>query len=182
MVQIKISMVAKNYASSLVEVANSVGISYEKIYENLLIVKEIIDSSLDLQKVLKNPSINLQVKYEIIEEVFKNEINQSIVNFFKILIEKNRFDEFDKIVSAYRMELDKINGIQRVDVTSAIELSEEKKRLVVEKLQNKLSKNIIANWNIDESIIAGLVVEIDDNIIDTSLRNKIEKMKSNLSL
>ena len=45
-----------------------------------------------------------------------------------------------------------------------------------EKLHTRLQKNIIANWTTDENIIGGLIIKIDDDIIDNSLKNKLEKL------
>ncbi len=181
MAKIQISLVAKNYANSLVEIAQAGLVTHNEIFANLDTIKKILTSSMDLQKTLKNPTIDDKTKFAIIDEVFKNSINQKIIDFFKIIIEKKRFDEFAKIIVAYQLELDKINNIQRVEIISAIELSEEKRSAIVDKLQQKLLKNVIPTWSIDDSIIAGLIVEIDDNVIDTSLRTKLEKMNLSIS-
>ena len=69
-----------------------------------------------------------------------------------------------------------VNNIKLVDVTSAVELSEDQKQRVVEKLQAKLNKKIIANWLQDEDIIGGLIIKIDDNVINSSLKNRLEKL------
>ncbi|MBQ8168754.1 F0F1 ATP synthase subunit delta, partial [bacterium] len=63
------------------------------------------------------------------------------------------------------------------------ELDEVYKQRITEKLNTKLNKNIVADWQIDESIIGGLIVQIDDDVIDTSIKNKLEniqKIKGNL--
>lgn len=178
----QISLSAKNYADALVKLGQDGLISYDDIYKNLEIVKEIISSSTELTNVLDNPSISDETKYSIIDEVFNNQIDKYIVDFLKILIEKNRFREFNGIVEAYRAELDKINNIKRIKVISAIDLNEETKRKIIEKLQNKLHKNIIAEWQMNEEIIGGLVIKIDDDIIDSSLKNKLESLSKNLSI
>lgn len=178
----QISLSAKNYAYALVKLGQDGLISYDDIYKNLEIVNEIISSSTDLTNVLDNPSISDETKYSIIDEVFSNQIDKLIVDFLKILIEKKRFREFNGIVEAYRAELDKINNIKRIEVISAVDLNEETKKKIIEKLQNKLQKNIIAEWQINEEIIGGLVIKIDDDIIDSSLKNKLENLSKNLSI
>ena len=179
---IQISLSAKNYADALVKLAQDAQISYDDIYKNLEIAKEIVTSSPDLVSVLLNPTIDDNTKYAIIDEVFNNQIHVKMIDFIKILIEKKRFNEFDGIVEAYRIELDKINNIKRVEVTSAIILNEDTKQRIINKLQNKLNKNIIASWQTNENIIGGLVIKIDDDVIDSSLKNKLESLSKNLSL
>ena len=179
---IQISLSAKNYADALVKLGQDGQISYDDIYKNLEIAKEIISSSSDLVNVLLNPTIDDDTKYSIIDEVFKNQIDIKIVDFLKILIEKKRFNEFEGIVEAYRIELDKINNIKRIEVVSAINLSDSTKDKIVEKLQNKLHKTVIPSWKTNAEIIGGLVIKIDDDVIDSSLKNKLENLSKNLSL
>ncbi len=177
---IQISITAKNYANALKDLAHDGSLSCEDILRNLNNVLEIYKTSNELQNVLNNPSIPDKTKYSIVEDVFTKDVDSKIVNFLKILIEKNRFKELQGIVESYRNELDNIKNIQRICVTSAIPLKDEFKKRIEEKLQNKLNKQIIADWNIDEEIIGGLVVKINDDVIDTSLKNKLENLSKNL--
>ena len=107
-------------------------------------------------------------------------MNVKIRDFLKILIEKKRFKELEGIVAAYQEELDKINNLQRVEVISAVELDDNSKQRIIEKLQKRLQKNVIAQWQTDEEIIGGLVVKINDDVIDSSLKNKLENLSKNI--
>lgn len=130
--------------------------------------------------VLENPAISDETKFSIIDEVFTKSVNEKIRDFLKILIEKKRFKELEGIVAAYQEELDKINNLQRVEVISAIELDDNSKQKIIDKLQNRLQKNVIAQWQTDEEIIGGLVVKINDDVIDSSLKNKLENLSKNI--
>lgn len=176
----QISTSAKNYAESLVQVAKDGVMTYEAILNDLNIVNEIINSSEELLTVMENPAININTKNEIIDNVFSNQISNKIINFLKILIDKKRFYELTQIIQAYSNEVDNINNIKRVEVISAVEISEDRKQKLVQKLQNKLQKNIIANWILDNEIIGGLVIKIDDDVIDNSLKNKLENLSKNI--
>ncbi len=166
---INVSTTAITYAKSLFEADNNA-------LADLNTVMEVINSSKDFELTMLNPSISLQVKYEIIDEIFKNELNEKVLNFIKILVEKNRFNEFNQIVQAYSNELDKMNNIKRVEVVSAVELSDEQKQKTIERLQIRLNKEVKVSWITDKEIIGGLVIKIDDNIIDTSIKNKLYKL------
>ena len=67
-------------------------------------------------------------------------------------------------------------------MVSAIELSEEEKQQVVQKLENKLNKTVQPDWELDNDIIAGLVIKIDDDVIDMSIKNRLAKLKKDLML
>lgn len=180
MKNIQISLTAKNYADALVKLGQDNVISYDDILNNLEIISEICSKSKDLTDVLENPAISDETKFSIIDEVFTKSVNEKIRDFLKILIEKKRFKELEGIVAAYQEELDKINNLQRVEVISAIELDDNSKQKIIDKLQNRLQKNVIAQWQTDEEIIGGLVVKINDDVIDSSLKNKLENLSKNI--
>ena len=167
---------SKNYAGALAEIAADNVISYDGIKNDLNTVSAIIKNSPDLKNVLENITIATEVKNSIIDEVFRNQVNDKIVNFLKILTNKNKFNDFEDIKSDFETIYNDVNNIKLVDVTSAVALSEDQKQRVVEKLQAKLNKKIIANWLQDEDIIGGLIIKIDDNVINSSLKNRLEKL------
>lgn len=176
----QISLSAKNYSKALVEMVRDNVISFEDLSKDLATVSEILETSQDLRLTLENPTVSEEVKSQIIEEVFKNEVHPQVVSFLKVLIDKNRFSEFSQIKTDYEIKLDDVNKIQAVDITSAVELSEEYRERILQKLSEKLQKNIRPNWKVDENIIAGLIYRINDNVIDTSIKSKLDKLNKNL--
>lgn len=176
----QISLSAKNYSKALVEMVRDNVISFEDLSKDLATVSEILETSQDLRLTLENPTVSEEVKSQIVEEVFKNEVHPQVVSFLKVLIDKNRFSEFSQIKADYEIKLDDVNKIQAVEITSAVELSEEYREKILQKLSEKLQKNIRPNWKVDENIIAGLIYRINDNVIDTSIKSKLDKLNKNL--
>lgn len=176
----QISLSAKNYSKALVEMVRDNVISFEDLSKDLATVSEILETSQDLRLTLENPTVSEAVKSQIVEEVFKNEVHPQVVNFLMVLIDKNRFSEFSQIKADYEIKLDDVNKIQSVEITSAVELSEEYRERILQKLSEKLQKNIRPNWKVDENIIAGLIYRINDNVIDTSIKSKLDKLNKNL--
>ena len=176
----QISLSAKNYSKALVEMVRDNVISFEDLSKDLATVSEILETSQDLRLTLENPTVSESVKSQIVEEVFKNEVHPQVVNFLMVLIDKNRFSEFPQIKADYEIKLDDVNKIQSVEIISAVELSEEYRERILQKLSEKLQKNIRPNWKVDENIIAGLIYRINDNVIDTSIKSKLDKLNKNL--
>lgn len=167
-----ISTSAITYANSLIKA----DANYDLVLSDLNTINEVRKSSSEFRTVMENPAISVSTKFEIIDEIFKKDLSEKVLNFLKILIERNRFIEFEQILYAYSAELDEINNVKKVDIFSAIELSDNQKRRITEKLQTRLKKTIQPNWAINKDIIGGLVIKIDDDIIDTSLKSKLDKL------
>lgn len=173
-------LVADRYADALVKLAQEGKLTFSKISADLSTIKDILNQSKDLDAFLTNPLTSIDDKKEIIEKVFSNEIDVLIINFLKVLVDKNRFSAFAEVFDSYNKYLDNINNISRVKVISAVEMSKEAEGRLKEKLEAKLKKNVVLDLNIDASIIAGLVIKIGDNIVDMSLKHKLEDLNKNL--
>lgn len=178
----QISISAKNYANALIGVVEDKKSTFDEISNDFENVRQILNMSPELREILNNPTIALDIKIDIATDVFKNEVSTTMMDFMKILIEKKRFKEFSQIYRAYIDKLNEIYNIQPVTIISAIELSEKDKLQVIQKLENKLQKTVKPDWELDNDIIAGLVIKIDDNVIDMSIKNRLAKLKKDLML
>lgn len=174
-------LIADRYADALVKLAQEGNLTFEKIKSDLNTVKDILTQSSDLKAFLINPTISADNKKEVIEKVFSNEVDLLIVNFLKILVDKNRFDAFDEVLNSYDKYLDDINNISRIQVTSAVEMSGNSQSRLKEKLETKLKKNVVLDLIINPDIIAGLIIKIGDNIVDMSLKHKLQDLSNNIT-
>ena len=94
MTECRVSTVSKNYAKALLDVADEFN-SLDLIKTQLDDIKSVLQSSKDLQIVMENSSISSAKKIEILTSIFGNKIDEKLMNFLKLLVEKNRFGEFD---------------------------------------------------------------------------------------
>lgn len=164
---------AQNYAEALFE-------SGQTFTPDLELINTVIKTSVDFVHIMSNPAIDLNVKYSILDEIFKNKIDEKVLQFTKILTEKNRLGEFEQILASYKEKVNDTNGVKRVEITSALELNDALKTKILNKLSEKLNKKIVPEWKIDREIISGLVFKIGDDIVDTSIRNKVESIGKNI--
>ena len=173
-------LIAQRYSDAIVEIAKDGKLTYSKISTDLELVKNTLVQSKDLDEFLVNPITSIEDKKEIIDRVFSGEIDGLIVNFLKVLIDKNRFSVFGEVLNAYNKALDCVNNISRIHVESAVEMTEDAKNKLKEKLETKLKKNVVLDLKINPEIIAGLVIKMGDNIVDVSLKHKLEDLSKNI--
>lgn len=178
----QISLAAKNYAEALIQIGKDGLMSFDTLASELGDINDTINASKDLKVLLDDPSINEDIKIDILNSIFADKIDSHLINFLKILVLKNRIAEFPQIYTDFVDKLNEIHNIQPVTVLSAIELSDEYKKRIVEKLNSNLGKTVQPFWNIDKNLIAGLTIKINDDVIDMSLKNRIDKLSKNLML
>lgn len=172
-------LVSERYAQALLELVSD-NLSKEDILKELLDITESVIGSGDLNKVMTSPVISDDEKKNVISKLFENTTNKVILNFLKLLVDKNRFSMLESITKEYKNEINRLNNLLSINVTSAIDLTEDEKSAIKDKLSNILNKNIELEWATNPDIIAGLVFEVGDNIIDNSLRHKLQDLSRNI--
>ena len=174
-------LIAKWWALALMELAQEdENISKEDILDDLREIADTINSSEELSNVIDNPSISSEEKQVVLCKLFQNSIMPIVYNFLFALNLRKRVSIISDIAVEFEKELEKFKNIARVNVTSAIELNDDRKEQIKTKIAEKLSKDVVVNWGVDSDIIAGLIFKIDEVIIDNSVRHKLEDLSKEI--
>ena len=174
-------LIAKRWADALMELAlEDEGISKEDILDDLYEVSETIDSSNELSEILYNPSVSDEEKQLVLAKLFEGRLMPIVYKFIVTLNLRGRLNIIYAIAEAFRKRLENIKNILRVNITSAIELSEDKKNEIKNRISEKFRKNIVPEWKVDSDIIGGLILGIDETIIDNSIRKNLEKISKTI--
>lgn len=171
-------LIAERYAQSLIGLGKNNDLSFVSIASDLATIQLILKRSHDLYEALTNPLVELEAKENIIESVFVKDVDSLIINFLKILVERNRFGLINDIISIFNNLLDDVNNVARVEVVSAVALNENEMNLIQDKLASKIKdKQISVKYSVDDSIIAGLIFKLGDDVLDTSVSYKLEELQ-----
>lgn len=174
-------LVSKRWAHALMELAlEDSSISKENILDDLNEISETINSSEELSNVINNPSISTEEKQIILCKLFQNNVIPVVYNFIFALNLKKRVGIIGDIAEEFSKELDMFNNIKHVHVTSAIELDNNKKEEIKNKIAEKLNSEISVEWGIDSDIIAGLIFNIDEVVIDNSVKHKLDDLSKSI--
>jgi F-type H+-transporting ATPase subunit delta len=171
-----LSKAALLYANSLYDLAidkNAVpGVSDEM--ENIVTV---IEDNAQLKRMLESPVVKHSVKLQIMRETVKSFAGPVMMQFLEFLGKKNRVDGLLEIGKAYTLIHDERQGILRVKLTSAIALTESQLSEIRSRLESEYRKTIIFITKINPSVVGGFILQVDDTIIDASIKNKLELLK-----
>ncbi len=170
---------AKRYSNALLKSAIDAG-SLEKIYNDLIFVDETIRVNSQLKEFIENPVIKNQDKKDVINKLFSVHVEKITLDFLFVLIDSGRIDIFGEVLNQFFIKYNVQNNIVKPVIISAVELNENQKMLLAEKLEKKLLKKIMPKYAVDSNIIGGLIVEIGDKTIDCSLKTKFYNMKQQL--
>ena len=175
-------LVAKRWAKALVELTEEdKGISKEDVLDNLREVSENVSMSEELREVINNPSISTEEKQLVLSKLFQSKLMPIVYNFLYALNLKKRLGLIAEITDEFQKEIEVLNNVVRVSVVSAIEISNDKKENIKAKIAEKLRKDVKVEWAIDADIIAGLIFNINDTVVDNSVKHKLDKLSENIA-
>lgn len=173
-------LVSKTYGEALFDLALEDG-TLTTIIEEVNIVKEAIAKNPDLLKLLSHPKINKEEKISVIENIFKGRVSDSLVGFLVIIVQKDRYDDLDGIFEYFIAKVREYKNVGVASVTSAVELTEEQKKQVEQRLlQTTKYSQFELSFYVDKSLIGGLVIRIGDRVVDSSIKTKLQMLAKDL--
>ena len=170
-------LISDRYASALYDLASEKKV-VDFVLENLQSLKKIIESNDELSLLVKSPLISSNDKLEVILKLISLlSFNELSITFLRVVSNNKRFASLTSIISQFINSNIQKRGEVLADITSADELSSEQKINIKEKIKNILGDKLLLNFKVDKNIIGGLVIKVGSKMIDTSLANKINKLK-----
>ncbi|MCR4928651.1 MAG: F0F1 ATP synthase subunit delta [Lachnospiraceae bacterium] len=149
--------------------------------EEVTELKKILSDNPELGSVMLNPRFSKEEHSEIISNVFKGRIDDKLFSFLELLVNKGRYNYLEEILDYFVSRVKEHLRIGQASVTSAIEIDEEMKKRIKEKLLSTTDyKEIEIEYITDPSLIGGMVIRIKDRIVDNSVRTKIENISRDL--
>ncbi|HTL39483.1 MAG TPA: ATP synthase F1 subunit delta [Methylomirabilota bacterium] len=102
-------------------------------------------------------------------------------NFAKLLAENNDLRLFENIAEEFHtLELAR-DGIKQVEITSAHSLSPDREKEIIKTLNHLVGSKVEIKKKIDEGVIGGVMIQVDDKILDTTVKGQLEQLKDNLA-
>jgi len=171
--------IARVYATALFEAARERG-KLDAIREQLGTFADALAENRDLQLFFFSPYFSSAEK----EDGLKRSIagaEPEVVNFLNLLIEKHRMPVIFRIRRQFDALWAKENKRLGVTVTSAVELDPEIVQRVGAEIEQQTGNTVELQSRVDPDILGGLVVQVGNVVLDTSIRNRLEKLRKSVA-
>lgn len=173
-------LVSKTYGEALFELAVEESREDEFLAE-IVALRAILDENPDFGKLMNHPKILKEEKLEVISQVFQGRISDELRGFLHLVVSKDRYSEIDAILDYFVDEVKRLKGIGIAYVTTAIHLTEAKKKEIESKLLATTSfQKMEMHFSVDEDLIGGMVIRIGDRVIDSSIQTSLFEMRRQL--
>ncbi|MCR5508480.1 MAG: ATP synthase F1 subunit delta [Lachnospiraceae bacterium] len=173
-------LVSTTYSEALFETGIEDG-SLDTLYEEALLVRQILKDNPDFSRLMNHPKILREEKEQIVESVFKGRISDEFTGFLKLIVTNRRYEEVDPILESFIFKVKEHKRIGVAYVTTPLELSDAQKEAVKSRLLATTGySSMEVNYLLDESLIGGMMIRIGDRVVDSSIRTKLEGLEKEL--
>ena len=176
-----LNSVTTPYAEAFLQVANETQQTEEIVSQAKEILQLIADSP-ELEKALSSPILEKESKKKILIQLFSDKINYSLLNLLKLLADRQRIGILVPILERFLEIYRENSNIALATVTSAVELSDEQKDLIAQKIISIAgTEKLELVTKTDPSLIGGFVASVGSKVIDASIASQIRKLGLSLS-
>jgi F-type H+-transporting ATPase subunit delta len=172
--------ITTGYARALFEMAQAEGV-IAKVEENLFGLRELLKSSPDLLQFLKDPNIQHEGKRKALTELFKGRVHPLVLNFLITLSDHDRAGQIIHVIEEFGAVASSARQLVTGEVVSAIPLDDATLKRMAAELSRLTGKNVQLLQKVDPSILGGAVIKVGEQIIDGSLRRKLDQLKEQLA-
>jgi F-type H+-transporting ATPase subunit delta len=172
--------IARVYAEALLSAAEDAG-QVDAIGAELdALVRDVLQADSGVEAYLASPAVGRRTKTEALERAFAGRTSPLVHNLLGVLNHNGRLGLVRSIAAVYRDLLDQRAGRVRVKVASAVPLTDDQRARLTATLSARLKKTPVLSVSVDPDLLGGLVVRVGDQVFDTSVRTRLDTLRSHL--
>ena len=168
---------AGRYAKSILDLATEQG-QLEAVYADMKYLQAVCKASSEFVNILRSPIIKADQKNSIINAITKDKVSLLTHSFTNLLVKKAREASLPEMATAFIEQYNSIKGIHQVTLTTAVEISDEMKKSIEDKVkaENKFL-SVELTTKTDERLIGGFVIEFNNILLDASIARDLKDIK-----
>jgi len=174
------TLTKNSYSQALFELASEKNLINDMEMQVSSII-DLINKSSDFKNLIKDPTIKIEDQLKIIKKISDQfKFNELLKKFLGFVISKRRFFYVEKILKDFLNICSYAKGEINAELSAAKELNENEINNVKNELSNTFGSNIKLNHKYDPSLIGGLIIKVGSTMIDTSIKNKLQKIEKKM--
>jgi F-type H+-transporting ATPase subunit delta len=167
---------AGRYATALFELARD-GKQIESVGQSLATLRQGLTESADLKELTTSPLLGRdQATRGILAAAGAMGLDPVTTNFLGVLGQNRRLAQLPQIIRAFNMLAAAHRGETTAEVTSAHPLSDDQVQALRQNLRSRIGRDVAVDLSVDPAILGGLVVKIGSQMIDGSIRTKLNNL------
>lgn len=169
----ELATVARPYAEALFRVAQTGDMA---AWSDIVSELAAIGANPDVQAFARNPNVTPVQAAETFSSLVQSPLSAEAKNFIAMLIENRRISLLPEIGEQFQVLKNAQEGAADASITSAFEMSGAQVAELVSTLEKKFGRKLNPTVTVDPSLIGGVRVVVGDEVLDTSVRAKLQQM------
>jgi len=174
------SKISVRYSKALFQVAIEKNL-LDKISADMLFISDLCKLP-EIKEVLESPIIIPSKKKAIFQSILEKDVEKVTLTLVALLIKNGRESFLPAVARVFRDETLKYKGITETYLTTAVPVNDKIRKQISELISAEFNTKIELKENVDKEIIGGFVLKVNDYYMDASIRNKLRKIKKELSV
>ncbi|CAN5693553.1 F0F1 ATP synthase subunit delta [soil metagenome] len=138
-------------------------------------------SSDEVDRVLSNPALPLTERIGVVERIIGDQLSERPLNLVRLLLRRRRLELLPGVAREFARLHDRRLGITEAVVTSAAPLDDQEVAALRDRLAGMTGDRMELSFQVDTSILGGVVVRLGDKLIDGSVRGRLERLRDTLA-
>lgn len=167
---------AGRYALALFELARDNG-QIDSVGQSLEAVKTALAEVPDFRVLVSSPLVARDAAAKAVAGIAGTlGLDALTTKFLGVLADNRRLDKLTGMIRAFETLVSAHKGETRAEVTSAFPLSDEQKAALAQQLRTRVGRDVALDMKVDPAIMGGLVVKIGSQMIDSSIRTRLNTL------
>jgi F-type H+-transporting ATPase subunit delta len=167
---------AGRYATALFELARDEK-QLEAVGTSLATLRETLRDSEDFRELTTSPLISRdQATGAVAATASAMRLDPITTNFLGVLAQNRRLGQLAAIIRTFNMLASGHRGETTAEVTSAHPLTDDQVQALRQNLRTRIGRDVAVDLSVDPTILGGLVVKIGSQMIDGSIRTKLNTL------
>ncbi len=132
------------------------------------------------RQFVSNPKLSDAQIIDTFLSLIKSPVGPEAKNFVEALVDNGRIALLPEIGEQFQALKNAAESAADAHITSAFELSDAQVKELVATLEKKFGRKLIPAVTVDNSLIGGVRVAVGDEVLDTSVRAKLQQMHTAL--
>jgi F-type H+-transporting ATPase subunit delta len=174
----ELATIARPYAEALFKVGGA-----DEIAPQVAALAEI-SSDPTLQRFADSPKVNTGLVFNVVSDVLARKsiiLSPAVQNLLRTVLDNGRLPVLAEMAAQYQALLNARSGVSDAIVYSAFPIDEAQLAQVVVSLERRFRRKLNARVAIDPELIGGIRAVVGDEVLDTSVRARLEQMKMALT-
>ncbi len=147
---------------------------------DIQLIYEVCNSSADFILLLESPVVKISKKEKLITEIFKGKVHETTLNFLVLVVRNKREVHIPGICRNFLDLTRKDQNIKSAQLITATDVKSEILDKISSLLEKQLKSKIELTGKVDENIIGGIVLRLEDKQYDASVATQLKKIKQKL--